>query len=45
MIRCILHAQITVKVFCDISKYKIFELFEYISKNIKTVVKSYDIET
>ena len=32
---CVLRAEITIKGFCKISKYKIFELFKCIDMNIK----------
>jgi len=35
MLCYVLHAEITIKGFYKISKYKIFELFKYIVTNIK----------
>jgi hypothetical protein len=35
MVQCVLHAEITLKGFYMISRYKIFELLKYIDMNIK----------
>jgi len=35
MVHYVLHAEITIKGFYKIYKYKIFELFKYIDMNIK----------
>jgi len=35
MVWCVLHAEITIKGFYKIPKYKLFELFKYIEMNIK----------
>ena len=43
MLQCALHAEVTgtVKGFCKISEYNIFDLHRYTDMNIKKVVKTY----